>query len=458
MTGTGYTLLIVESPTLAKSINTLQLPGVETLLTGGYAWKPIFDPSTGKLKAKADPKHREFRTELKKKAAWATKIVVATDADPSGRFIAHCIGKLLASRQLHQGRLKHIGKSGILETIEGATTLESSPEPLRKFLAAHNMLMRRISAKLGIKVSIGALLAAAIFQSELPFTHWKDGTGQTYTSDIPIPHNFGKPITVLPDDGFRYPSPLLPPSTADVLFPVGGSFAKGYEVLCRLFERIPDETGMGLISYPRTHSKGYEVPVWDALTEKFRRIVADFTALPVQMRTFPKPNGHNAIHVLDPLVSPKDARMLTRRSEAILYGIIHERTLKSVSAPVHPKKTILKSTSGNVFFVDGGQIHHIPEKLFPVMDAPGFMQGMMDSGWVKPSALGREMDRLIADGAVALEPGNPDSVIPDFGKLPIGATAEKQGFLAKLQYIATMIEMPGTGLDEINGHITALFE
>jgi DNA topoisomerase IA len=58
------------------------------LPTDGYLWKPRYNSDTETLTAIADPKKRKLRKELKSISDWAAKIIIATDKDPAGDFIA----------------------------------------------------------------------------------------------------------------------------------------------------------------------------------------------------------------------------------------------------------------------------------------------------------------------------------------------------------------------------------
>lgn len=83
-----YTLLIVESPVIARHIQQISPSSVYVLATGGFCWHPSYQAKKNTLKAVADPEKRSFRKELSEQAQWANRIIIATDSDPSGDFIA----------------------------------------------------------------------------------------------------------------------------------------------------------------------------------------------------------------------------------------------------------------------------------------------------------------------------------------------------------------------------------
>ncbi len=94
------TLLIVESPTIARIIKRFEIPYLTVIATHGYCWIPRYDSSTNQLTLKADPDKRDIRNRIRDQARWAAQIIIATDYDAAGeniwivtirRCIARCI-------------------------------------------------------------------------------------------------------------------------------------------------------------------------------------------------------------------------------------------------------------------------------------------------------------------------------------------------------------------------------
>ena len=119
-----YTLLIVESPTLARRLKDLVPDSVYVISTGGFLWKPLFDRNSGRLKKKAIADKRPIRNQIREEAKHAVHIIVATDSDPSGDFIAWSLHKDLKSSRIRQGQLTSLTRPAINKMLTEAETTD----------------------------------------------------------------------------------------------------------------------------------------------------------------------------------------------------------------------------------------------------------------------------------------------------------------------------------------------
>lgn len=427
MAASAYTLLIVESAFTARSIRSLNLPGLEVLSSGGYAWKPDYDPKTGRLKAKADPAFRPFRNELKKKAAWAISIVVAADSDPSGYFIAHTIRKALKDREVRFTHINLISKDDILKQIQNARKEpEYSEELLRRLFAIRQHFSSLIKTKSGRAASVADYVAMAILTHPVVTKYWLDSYNELGISNKAVQiARLDEEIELHQPDNqepfFHGPPP--PSSLARVLEPLDGSFSAGYESVTRLFSTLTENSGHTLISYPRTQAECYTESVWDMLTVHFTISDSDFTGLPTKMRKTCANPIHPSIYVTQPAVKPDDVRPLVKKRDYGTYKRIYEQTKAAVSIPEKLQQvTGTHIASGAQFSMR--QKTNLAAPLFTCSD---FMQCLLDTGWIKPSGLATTMDQLIRKDIIRIEQ-NPVLHV-NSGRLLNSIYSDKDGFM-----------------------------
>lgn len=335
---TAYTLLIVESPTLARIINRFDLPGVEVLATGGFSWQPFWDPKRQELKPKADPIWLSFRNQLKKKAPWASRVIIATDADPAGSFISYSISRFLKSVSTQRTYINTLTPEGIQQAIDQATE-QSVPEDfgiLRNRYLVQQSLHRHLRGKLGSN-PWSKLVLMYLFEEKIPLVHLS-GRSSTLTLTKPVFSSYNTTLFIRSEPAekqsplHKTTRPLNTSTLLEMLYLGGGSMSQHQENLNKLFTTILDEFGAGLISYPRTTAKGYFAETWDLsylywighnTTETFLP-KALWDVLPVYI-------PHESLRPINPTVDPSVIRPLVRKNMYDLYTIIYNHYIKSIS-------------------------------------------------------------------------------------------------------------------------------
>jgi len=212
--GSIYTLLIVESPVIARIIQQYAPSSVYVLSTSGYAWKPVYDAEKNQLKAIANPDQIGFRKELKQQASWAGNVIIATDEDPSGDFIAWSVCKFLKDPSIKRSYIQHLGRRGIEQIISKAEVIQ--PEYLEQRLK-NRSLIRHHWRQNAQRPSMEIAALASVFSDYFPFQNFMDQSGRLWKSNQPIRSNPDEwiPLNDLVDESEYHTSEPL--STYDLL-------------------------------------------------------------------------------------------------------------------------------------------------------------------------------------------------------------------------------------------------
>lgn len=437
MRSSRYRLLIVESAVLARGLAALAMPGLEVLSTGGYAWLPQLQPdSSGRpmLKARANPEPRQlaFRKALRSKSGLAAEIIIATDPDPSGAFIASCIAKFLKyDGRLRRGYLPRLSLAALQQLIETAAPLSKetqndvSSEFLRRYFLMRQHLrsdaLRQLS-QLGFTLPpecdvIALMLALAHLQTKTTH-HFSvssakgDGIITHLQSLQPVP------ISDQPAQLSPIPSPtqsVFPPLAQPLSTAFLGEFEPSalglatYDTLQQQLNNlfmVQPETQAAAISYPRTAACAWTRESWEQLSAGFMR-VENISAEKLrpnalrQIHVLKAGAGHQALHITDFTKTPYRMRRFLKPPALALYTRLYQATRDALSYPdALPAERMLQDAAGNRYFVnDSATARSRVEgivSLKPFVPLSGLLQSLLDSGWVKASALGRTADALCA--------------------------------------------------------------
>lgn len=411
----SYTLLIVESGVIARAIQALQIPGLEVMATSGYAWLPRIHPETGRLIAKANPAQLDFRKELKNKAQFASRIIIASDSDPSGTFIQNSIFRFLnMDNRVFNANLTAIGVDSVNRMIELASpTSESTTSTLERYFRCQSTLSSAVKRKTGKKNGLAEMLALSSLMSVKQFATFVGvNSGKLYKSLAPVSCVNDEAINVsalvsntpqLKDERFWRPI-RKPVSTAFLNPSYSGSYAESQDTLNRLFSFYDIDLGCGLISYPRTLATGYYYDTWEKLTAQIQKIEgAEGVLTPALRSVHPAGYGHESIHVIDTNLEPSQLRPFLKRDLFGMYRTLYRLTMSAIRPPSEISPDfMLKSDSGAVFY-PAEQSHLLDDsRLKPVLTTQQFMQKLLDSGWVKASSIGKTMDSISASNLFRL--------------------------------------------------------
>lgn len=373
----SYTLLVIESPTIARIINSFRIPSLEVIPTNGYCWKPFYDPINDQLKIKADPDRLEVRRILRNKIPWAHRVIIATDSDNAGEFIAWTLWRHFhAKNNLYRSYLNALSRNGIEEMIDSARPLsDANPGSNRNKRILYHVIQRQLEPVLGSFAWI-KLALIRLFNEPIYFKKTKAIESHAVTD----PYN-----------------------TADVLCiarPLFSSFSEAQDALNRLFSEIPASLESGLISYPRTDQRGFYRGTLDFFYRNWVMEKPAESFLPPPLwPVIDEKHPHEAIHPLSLEIKPNHVRPYLRKRSYDLYTLIYDRTIKSVQAPFATEQTGLNMPDANA------NDHELMPRINNILD------GLCESGVIKPSSYGNITDKLITDGWLQIKDTN-GAVVP----------------------------------------------
>jgi len=395
-----YTLLIVESPTIAKGIEHLNLPGVEVIATKGFVWMPTFNRKSGNIKKLADPLKKALRKELSEKSLWASRIIIAADSDPSGLFITDSIHQFLKEKALFVTHIDVIDEEHIHQKIENVSPLTGNEGEL---LTRYFCVWEFISKTMLSHVSLEELLAFSIFNSEQNFHHWGNSNGSNFISNDAVKATFDSTVQVKSARFLTYVHPPAPPSISDILNPESGSFQAGYETLRMLFETLPEEVNHSLISYPRTSNQTWHKETWQTLSNQLTHQSDVLNLVPNGLWKITDRNQREGIHVHNLRLRPTKARPFLTMNAWKLYERIYKRTLSSLCVDTRSYPAYRSIENSKDVFISLDELPSDEIILKPKLKQAHFMQLLLNSGFIKPSKIGGIMDKLLNKGCIRIE-------------------------------------------------------
>lgn len=409
MSKSAYTLLIVESPVIARILQKKAPSFVYVIATGGFCWHPVYNAKLNKLTTRADPQKRNLRKELKEQAKWASSIIIATDNDPAGDFIAWSVLRFLKFSELKRGYLQDISERGIHKLLSNAVTCNEANLNVRlknRFLVHHEWAR-------SIPVSIQKAGLAAILEQTRPFQTFADEDGLMYKSNRPILCDSEKWITVRvkePEELYREENPL---STFDVIDRFSKqsmhlSFDDIQVLLQRLFQTELQYSGESLISYPRTIESTFYGDTWTDLKGQYMEWFGSVNDLkPRFLQQTPAANApHESIHPLNLAITPEQVRGELPQDINRLYEMIYKHTMKTLKMPSLFEKVYLNSAHSNVYFYPLRDNHHFETKKIRPVSSVGELGGSLNRLGIQPaSSFGKNIDKWLSEKWITLDNG-----------------------------------------------------
>lgn len=439
-----YRLLIVESSVLARGLQALGVPGIEVLASRGYAWRPhISSGADGQpcMKAQANPDtpHREFRKALRSKAMLATDIIIATDPDVSGAFIAFCIARFLKyDARLRRGYLSQLSAAAVQHLLDTAAPLNPNTETkdtgiqaLRQYFIQRQKFRSSVLHRLqtaGFSLPPGdetIALLLSIAWLHAPLTRYflaGDGPHAAVIAGLQAPQGYPRRelrCRMSPVSASLYPPVEQPLSTAFL-----GEFVparlslESYDALQKQLNILfsaQTESRAGAISYPRTAARAWTADTWEQLTAA--RMHSDKQGAggirPPALRSLhllQAGAGHQGLHITDFSQTPSRMRRFLKPPALALYTRIFEATHAALGYPeAIPQDRLLKDEAGRIFYTDSraraAHIMHKQLNIRPVIPLAMLLQKLLESGWLKASSAGRIADRLCASPFLHFETG-----------------------------------------------------
>lgn len=408
----AYTLLIVESPVIARIIQKRLPSSVYVIATGGYCWKPKFDPSNLTLKAVADPALRSVRKELKEQSKWAVNIIVATDADPAGDFIAWSVAKFLKSSRIKRGRIRSLSKASLLSMLDDVMEFEIDLLETRlrnRFLIRHEWYQQKELPEMDLAGLI------SLFSGKFPFRHFLDEENTLYQSSNSVyatPDEWISLSKSIDQQNYFSPKPLslydLIPSL--VAMGITTSYRAAQEGLQKLFEATIDDDGISLVSYPRTNALSFYGETWEMLNDQFLKTGSSMQIKPRFLRDTADPDTpHESIHPLDLGVTPEKIKNLVPSEIYNIYSFIFKTTVEVLTMPSLVRTSWESELNPEIFFhqSDKSNLENVDNiiSLIPRMTLSDAGKLLDDLGVLKPSAFASSIEKWLNQGWITVSNG-----------------------------------------------------
>ena len=408
-----YTLLIVESPTIAHIIRKFNIPYLEVIATGGFCWYPRYNWENDRLTYQADPAKRDIRKEIKTKAHYADRIIIATDTDSAGEFIAFTISRYLKRHQLLRGHLQTLSKSSVLEILEHVQPYEEhNVIGLKNRFICNLLIQKKMQHRLG-KLAWIKLLTLNLFNNGIHTRFFLENdplnpavieSEQTATISI---HDKLQVNNVSINTRYSIKNPW---NTADILQNLHSpdiSYRQLQDDLNHLFTLIPEELHNGLISYPRTQATGYYEQTWYSHYQNWIKTHSPETFLPNSL--WQRLDGyypHESIHPISIEIIPSEVRPLIRKKYYDIYHKIYDHHIKILQMPEQHEYYIyqLNNNSRNYpINVFSSSLLKIGDEIQPVIRISDYLNYLKYYESARPSGYGAILDTLLEDGWITIK-------------------------------------------------------
>lgn len=405
MSGNGYTLLIVESPTIGRRLQKIVPQHVLVIPTKGYLWMPGYKPANHTLQKKAIPEKLEIRNLIRDESKKAVKIIVATDSDPSGDFIAWSIADDLRMENLYRGNLQALSKSAVTNLLINATLTNYTR--LRKRLE-NRYLIRQLWHYHFPGISIKTAAIVTIFGTSGAFSDFKSAQGKSFCSLQPVNCDYGSQIEASAVNDQQHFQVRKPLSTFQVLELCangnGSSLKDAQEKLYKLFETTHPFSDEGLITYPRTGACSFFEESWEIIRQQWiqHRSLNEFIPSSLQEVT-PSACEHDSIRPADLNTDPDFISKHISSELGTLYKQIHHYTLQAISMPVSVS-SMYQSKKFGTLFTSGSDLMDESIQLRPCLKLSGFGNKMNNLGVLRPSGFATYIEKAQDDGFVTLTP------------------------------------------------------
>ena len=430
MDSTAYTLLIVESPVIAQIIQGMSPQSVYVIATEGFCWKPRYDAENNQLNAIADPTKVSLRKEIKQQAEWAASIVVATDSDPSGDFIAWSVARFLSSKRVKRGRIQSLSKSGILSMLSDLSEIETDQLENRlknRFLIRSEWYRQKIWPDFQLSGLI------SVFGRQRKYRHFLDENEVLYRCSEELQCTSDEYIQVSMNSKGTHFAQYFPLSTFDLIPQIVSSglsinYTDAQQLLQQLFESTLRDTRSSLISYPRTDARGFYTGTWDVMQTQYLQIGLNERLKPSFLRDIANPETpHESVHPIDLTIKPDSISGEFSTQIGNIYELIYEQTIKSIIIPETLPHTYSNPLLPDLFFypVHGSEKNPHSTSLRPCTTVSEIGMEMNNLGVLRPSGYGKCLDEWIDKRWIQIINGvvKPGKTILE--QLEIGTALEK---------------------------------
>ena len=412
-----YTLLIVESPILARVMQNFCPPSVYIVATDGFCWQPKYDASKNQLKAIVDPDKADIRKEIKEQAKWANSVIIATDNDPSGDFIAWSVSRFLKSTGVKRGTIHNLSKSGIYSMLSDVQELDDSRLEIR---LKNRFLIRDLWNKNRSLPDPQLAGLAAVFGAEKRYSHFLNEDGLLFKSSEQIQCAPDELISVYPEKHEQHFTITKPLSTFDVLEAakeqeLSQHYHEAQLLLQQLFQTTLQFSDDALISYPRTDARAFYSETWESLKNQYIRLGSVNQLKPTFLQEIADADApHESIYPLRLSVKPQDVAGELSSKPGQLYEWIYHHTIKSITIPEALAHSYVNELNPGIYFYphQNRDFSKKSASLNPCTTVSDLGIKLNKSGVLKPSKFGKAVDEWLKKGWVQIRnnvvtPGKP---------------------------------------------------
>lgn len=394
MTANEYTLLIVESPTIADYIEQLHIPWLEVIATGGFCWYPQFDSNKLKLGKKADPEKRTLRRELKQKSGWFNRIVIAADTDSAGDFITWTISQFLANKTLHRTQLRLLTEHSVKNQVSSAVKI--SQRNLKKKL--EKKFIFRHLWNLHFRITMEDAALASLFRMANPFFSFSDSSGTLFRSDEAVQTCYQQTLEdVKMDSGYFFHHPHSICSLLEELasIPSFKSFENSANKIFNLFTARLNRELLHTISYPRTDASGYYESTWKWIETEWIKSQDLGNLLPHTVRNILSASEpHEGLHPTNFHQTPETMKGLLKPDLFEIYTRIYERFMKSITWR-HSDCLLFEQKKEIRLYPPGNSKIPGPPVITPVWTVESAGHRLFELGAARAANYGKKLDRWI---------------------------------------------------------------
>lgn len=402
-----YTLLIVESPTIAGIIQKMCPPSVYVMSTEGFCWQPKYMAKKNQIKAIADPYKLSIRNELQEQAKIAGSIVVAVDSDASGDFIAWSVSRFIKSSNVKRGQLQGLSRESIYKMLSNTTELDENQ--LESRLKNRFLIQQLWSAYSNISdIQLAGLIS--LFGTDQKFHSFLDEKRNLYKSTRPVHSQFGEWITVRSDKKSDFYKNQKPLSTFDVLEFIQSSgitytLHEAQFLLHELFQTVLPFTEDSLISYPRTSAQAFYSDTWTRMRKQYLNIGPMSDLKPTYLQEIADDEEpHESINPIDLSLTPKSVAGELSQKIGSLYKWLYDQTLETLSMPFPLTRCYINDLRPDVgFYPESEEFSEKVGTIHPCVTISDLGLKMNEIGVIKPSKFGKTLDEWISKKWIKLE-------------------------------------------------------
>lgn len=454
MEASVYTLLIVESPTMAGIIQKICPPSVYVVSTGGYCWRPKYDASGHQLKAIADPDKRDLRKELKEQSRIANTIVVAVDSDASGDFIAWSLSRFIKSSNIKRGQLQGISQASIHSMLSETTELDEYQLETR---LKNRFLIQNLWSKYAEISDLQLAGLISVFGANQHFHSFLDEGNNLYQSTGPVQCNFDEWISVRKEQKSNHFKTVKPLSTFDVLeYLLANNITQnghdGQLLLNQLFQTLLPFSEESLISYPRTSAQAFYSDTWTHMRKQCLKRGSVNDLKPTYLQEIADSESpHESIHPIYLSLEPESVLGELPKNKGQLYRWIYDQTIKSLSMPEPIERTLISDLNPDAaFYSVSSESSKQTRSIRPCLTVSELGIKLDTLGVMRSSNFGKNFDDWISKRWIQL---NGHVVTP--GKQVLQKLNNAPSLNEKLLKLNLLKEKPGLKRETVVGIITS---